>query len=105
VPSYPINNLTAPDTYTAASTLYPLPVLDHVNIDVNNQAIYWQIAQTNDLTTGLSGAWQPEVYMAPGSRTITRQGIVGFRFRAAVAAGSLPAGSVQAKVTVEAVEQ
>jgi hypothetical protein len=105
MPSWPINNLTAPDQYTAASTLYPLPILDHVNLDVANQAIFWSIAQTNDLTTGLSGAWQPEVYMTPGSRSISRQGIVGIRVRAAVPAASLPVGLVQAQVTVEAVEE
>jgi hypothetical protein len=103
VPSFPINNLTAPDQYTAASSLYPLPILDHINIDVTNQGIYWQLAETNPLTTDLSGSWQPEVFMSPGSRTITRAAVVGVRFRAATAAASLPAGGAQAQVTVEAI--
>lgn len=104
MPSFALNNITAPDKYVGSSTLDQLPVLDHVNLDVSNGAIYWSVKQTNDLTTPLSGAWQPEVYMIQGSRTITRRGIVGIRIRAAVAAGSLPAGATQAQVTVEAVE-
>jgi hypothetical protein len=104
MPSYALNNITAPDKYGKTSTLDPLPVLDHINIDVTNQAIYWSIKQTNQLTTDLSGAWQPEVFMAPGSRSISRHGVVGIRIRAAVAAANLPAGSTQAQVTVEAVE-
>ncbi len=104
MPSYPLNNITAPDQYTPASTLFPLPVLDHINIDVANAAIYWSIAQSNDLTTNLSGAWQPEVFMLPGSRSITRLNMVGVRIRAAIPAAQLPTGSAQAQVTVEAVE-
>ena len=115
MPSYPLNNITAPDVYlgagqtaqngagagTGPATLYPIPVLDHINIDVFNGSIYWSIAETNALTTDLSGAWQPEVFMAPGSRTITRPNIVGFRFRAAVLAVNL--AGLQAQVTAEAV--
>lgn len=104
MPSYPLNNITAPDNYTAASTLYPLPVLDHINLDVQNAAIYWSIAETNDLTTELSGSWQPEVFMIPGSRVITRPNIIGIRIRAAVPLAQIPAGSSQAQVTAEAVE-
>ena len=104
MPSYALNNVTAPDNYTAGSTLDNLPPIDHVNLDVANGGIYWSIKQTNNLTTDLTGSWQPEVYMLPSSRTITRAGIVGIRVRAAVPAGSLPAGASQAQVTVEAVE-
>jgi hypothetical protein len=103
MPSLAINNLTAPDTYTAASTLYPLPLLDHINIDVQNAAIYWQIAETNPLTTVLSGAWNSEVFMIPGSRTLTRGSMVGVRFRAAIPTAQLPVGAIQAQVTIEAV--
>lgn len=104
MPSFPINNLTAPDQYGVTSTLYPLPLIDHINLDVTNGGIFWSIAQTNDLATEMSGAWQPEVFMGPGSRTISRENVVGVRFRAAVAAANLPAGSTQAQVTVEAVQ-
>lgn len=107
MPSYALNNITAPDAYTptgGTATLDPLPVLDHVNIDVVNQAIYWSIKQTNDLTTNLSGSWQPEIFMLPGSRTLTRVGMVGIRVRAAIPAAQLPVGATQAQVTVEAVE-
>lgn len=104
MPSFPINNLTAPDAYNQASTLYPLPLLDHINIDVYNTSIFWSIAQTSQLSTDLSGAWQPEVFMAPGSRTIQRSNVVGVRFRAATPAASLPTGQAQAQVTIEAVQ-
>lgn len=104
MPSYAINNLTAPDQYTQAGTLSPLPLLDHVNLDVANAAIYWSINQTNALTTDLSGSWQPEVFMLPGSRTLARVGMVGIRVRAAVKAANLPTGQPQAQVTVEAIE-
>lgn len=104
MPSYALNNITAPDNYNKASTLWPLPILDRINIDVANGGIYWSIAQTNSLTTDRSGAWQPEVFMSPGSRTLSRAGAIGIRIRAAIPAASLPAGSSQAQVTVEAVE-
>lgn len=104
MPSYALNNLTAPDAYTQASTLYPLPVLDHINLDVANQAIYWSICETNALTSDLSGAWQPEVFMAPGSRTIVRPNMIGIRVRAAVRASQLPVGQPQAQVTAEGVQ-
>lgn len=104
MPSFPINNLTAPDNYSATSTLYPLPTLSWVNIDVVNAAIYWSIAQGNPLTTDRSGTWQPEVFMLPGSRQIVRSAMVGIKFRAAVALANLPAGGQQAQVTIEAVE-
>lgn len=105
MPSYPLNNVTAPDNApTAASTLDPLPVCDHINLDVTNAAIFWSIKQTNNLTSPQTGAWQPYVYMAPGSRPIQRFGIVGFRFYAAVPQAQLPVGGLQAQVTAEAVE-
>jgi len=103
VPSYMLNNITAPDSYASSSTLDNLPVCDHVNLDVQNGGIYWSIKQTNDLTTDLSGAWQPEVFMATGSRSLSRSGVVGIRVRAAVPAAQLPSGTSQAQVTVEAV--
>lgn len=102
--SFALNNITAPDNYTPAGTLDQLPILDHVNIDVTNSAIYWSIKQTTDLTTPYTGTWQPEVFMLPGSRTIARAGIVGIRIRAAVPAAGLPTGGSQAQVTVEAVQ-
>lgn len=97
MPNYALNNVTTADQYTAPNTLAPLPVLDHVNIDVSNAAIYWQLQQTNDLTSDRSGSWQTEVFMSPGSRTLSRAGMVGVRVRSA-------APGVPAQATVEAVE-
>lgn len=102
--AWAINNLTAPDSYSPASTLDNLPYPSSVNIDVANQAIFWQVKQVNS-PGGLftEGTWQEETFMLPGSRSIYRTGIRGFRFRAAVPAAQLPAGSSQASVTAEAV--
>lgn len=103
--SWALNNITAPDNYTPGSTLDTLPVLDHVNLDVSNQAIYWQLKladPTSQLET--TGQWDQEVFMFPGSRSLYRTGMVGIRIRAAVVAASLPAGSIQAQVTVEAIQ-
>lgn len=103
--SWAINQQTAPDTFDTSSTLDKLPVLDHINIDVVNQGIYWQVKQAGAMDpSGLSGVWNPPVYMLPGSRTLQRAGMVGFRFYAATPAAKLPAGSSQAVVTVECVE-
>lgn len=119
MPSYSLNNVTAPDIYLAAgqagvngvgaavgpATLAFLPILDHINIDVVNGAIYFSLQQTNRLSSPNSGTFQPETFMAPGSRTITRVGVVGIRIRAAVLAVNLqPTSPGQAQVTVEAVE-
>lgn len=93
-------SLTAPDHYTAASTIEGV-MLDRINLDVLNQAIYWQLK----LGFGAgSGNWEAaEKKMTPGSRTISRPGITGIRVRAAVPAAQLPPGFPQAIVDVEAV--
>lgn len=102
--SWAINNLTAPDAYTTASTLQNLPYPGSVNIDVANSAIFWQVNQVLS-RSGLSteGTWQEETFMLPGSRSIYRPGIRGFRFRAAIPAAQLPTTATQAQVTAEAV--
>lgn len=100
--SWALNQVTAPDNYADAATLDQLPILDHVNIDVTNQGIYWQVKQTTSLDPRQGGTWNPEVYMAPGSRTLQRAGMVGLRFRAAIAAAQL--AGTQAIVTVECVQ-
>ena len=102
--AWAINNLTAPDNYSQASTLQNLPYAGAVNIDVANSAIFWQV-QISDKPSGLftEGTWQEETFMLPGSRSIYRAGIRGFRFRAAVPIAQLPATATQAQVTAEAV--
>jgi hypothetical protein len=102
--AYAINALTAPDNYSPSSTLDNLPFPSSINIDTANQSIYWQIRQVVS-PSGLftEGTWQEETYMLPGSRSLYRPGIRGFRFRAATPAGSLPTGQFQSVVTVEAV--
>jgi hypothetical protein len=102
--AWAINNLVAPDAYSLASTLQNLPGPTSINIDVSNQAIYWQVQQiTTPQRLYTEASWQEETYMQPGSRSIYRPGLRGFRFRAAVPAASLPSGIGQAQVTVEAV--
>jgi len=109
MPSYPLNNITAPDNQpTPASTLDLLPICNHVNIDLSNSAIYWSVKEARGPVIGLEtqGDWQPYVFMIPGSRTIYSRGagIIGFKFYAAVATASLPVGQQQAQVTVEVVQ-
>lgn len=103
MPSYPLNNVTAPDSYTQASTVGPGGPYDHINLDVANSAIYWSWFELQTDVGRASGSWSPDVFMPPGSRTIRRPGLGGLRFRAAIAGANLPANTQQAQVTVEAV--
>jgi hypothetical protein len=103
MPNASINALTAPDAVGPSSTIDTGRLIDHVNVDVVNQAILWSSKESVGPADPQFAAWGPEVYMLPGSRSIKRPGLVGFRFRAAVTAANLPAGTVQAVVTVEAV--
>lgn len=102
--SWALNNITAPDAYTAASTLSNLPFPSRINLDVVNQGIYWQLQQAagpGGLST--SGTWGQEVFMSPGSRSLRRSGVRGIRVRAAVPAANLPSSGLQAQVTIEAI--
>jgi len=103
--SWEINNLTAPDFYTAASTLQNLPNISSVNIDNANSAIYWQVQQVTS-RSGLwtEATWSDEKYMLPGSRSIYRAGIRGFRFRAAIPIANIVPPAMQSQVTIEAVD-
>ena len=104
MPNAALNAVTAPDNYTGASTIDGGQFIEHFNIDVANQAIYWQMKQASRIGDGPQMAtWQAEVQMLPGSRTIKRAAMTGARFRAAIPAASLPAGSTQAIVTLEVV--
>lgn len=104
--SWALNNITAPDAYADTSTLANLPFPQRINVDVANQAIYWQLQQASGPTAmSTEGTWGQEVYMPPGSRTLYRAGVRGIRIRAATPAASLPTGSSQAQVTVEAIDQ
>lgn len=97
--SYVIPALTAPDGYTTLSTIQPGVELDRFIVDVANGAIYWQLA----FGPGL-GNWEgTETPMIPGSRVILERA-KGIRFRAFTPLASLPAGQLQAVVTVRAVE-
>lgn len=102
--AWAINNLTAPDSYSVQSTLLNLPDITSINLDVANAAIYWQVQQVVARSGMYTEAtWQEATFMLPGSRSIYRPGIRGFRFQAAVPLAQLPAGTSQAQVTVEAV--
>lgn len=97
--SYVIPALTAPDGYTSLSTIQPGVELDRFIIDTLNQPIYWQLA----FGPGM-GNWEgTETPMFPGSRVVLEHA-KGIRFRAFTPLASLPAGSVQAVVTIRAVE-
>ena len=102
MPNSALNNVTAPDNYSASASIDTGNWLDHINIDVTNSAIYLQIKQASRPgDTPQMSTWQAEVFMIPGSRTINRPGLTGFRFRAATPAAQLPAGASQAQVTAE----
>jgi hypothetical protein len=98
-----LNNITAPDSYTQTATLAHLPPIARINLDVANNAIYWQLQQARGTGLYTEGGWGPEVYMAPGSRSLYRPGTTGIRIRAAIPAAQLPAGAQQAQVTIEAI--
>lgn len=103
MPNASINKLTAPDAFTTASTIAPGRAVDHINISVSNQGIFWQLFEYTQPQSARAGYNTSEVFMPPGSVTIDREGICGIRVRAAIAAASLPAGQAQAVVSVEAV--
>jgi len=99
--SIALNALQAPDQYTPLSTIEGVPII-RILLDVANQAIYWQLKIA--VPGGSQGNWESaEKYMLPGSRQINRAGICGVRIRAAIPFSQLPAGSVRAIATVEAV--
>ena len=105
MPNAALNAVTAPDQYNPkVATLDTGQWIEHFNLDVANQPIYWQMKQASRPGDGPQMAtWQAEVYMLPGSRTIKRRAMTGAQFRAAIPAGQLPAGSSQAVVTLEVV--
>lgn len=100
--AWALNNITAPDAYSASSTLTNLNGVTRINIDVSNAGIYWQLQVAAGTGLYTEGSWDTEVFMSPGSRSLFRSNVTGVRIRAAVPAASLPAGSSQAQVTVEA---
>jgi|SRR5215472_2823697 len=125
MPSFILNNLIASDppgdpasvpaftfpnpgaTGVPAPILDNLPICDHINIDVMNASVYWASKEvTGNTSLDRLGTWQQFVFMPPGSRTIYNRGggLVGFQFYAAIPAAHIPAGSFQARVTVEAVQ-
>lgn len=90
--SYPLNNVTTADTYTAANTIDVVALIGkfagqlreadldellcvRANIDVTNAAIFWQVK------LGLEPFSRPEVFMPPGSRSLNRRLISGLRVR------------------------
>ena len=98
MPTYALINVTAPDAYNAASTLDNLPVCNQVVIQLVNQAVYYQIREVADhatLTRDLPD-WSDERFLAPSVAMLSSRRFRGIRFRAAVKAANVPAGSSQA---------
>jgi hypothetical protein len=100
--AWALNNITAPDAYSSSATLLNLNGVTRINIDVANQGIFWQLQRATGTGLFTEGSWDQEVFMAPGSRSLFRAGIVGARVRAAIPAADLPANTNQAIVTMEA---
>jgi len=95
MPNAALNNVTTADGYTVANSLDTSAFADHINIDVANAAVFWQIKQINRLGENAHMAtWQTEVFMTPGSRSIRRPGVTGVRVRSGAA-------GVPAQVTIE----
>ncbi len=80
----PLNNVETSNEYTPANTLDSMPACTRLNIDVFNQAIFWQI-RISPVPVERSGTWTDEIFMGPSSRTIQRRFITGARVRSAVA--------------------
>lgn len=92
----PLNNLTAPDEYTDASTL-ACPGTTLVRIWVNNQAIYWQRGISPPGGGGVE--WRPEEeFLLPGPFEFPDR-VDAIRIRAAVPAAQL-GEKRQAQVTI-----
>lgn len=84
--SWPMNNITTEDNYPAERTSKCLEggPGSRVVIDIYNAAIYYQLKCDPKGGAGGQARWQPEVFAAPGSRSIVRRGIFGVRCRSAV---------------------
>lgn len=100
--NWTLNNVTAPDNYSPASTLDNLPPCA-INFQVLNQGIYMQIRQVSSPSQLYTeGTWSEETLVLPSSGPIYREQVRGVRFRASIPAAQLTAGALQAQVTVEA---
>jgi hypothetical protein len=84
-----LNNVTTQDAYVAATTLDGFPPAARVTIDVYlsevvPSAVYWQL-RVGQGPHENPGNWEDEVFMGPGSRTVSRTWITGVRVRSAKA--------------------
>jgi len=96
--SYPaLNNITAPDQYTAGSQIVGVGAV-RFNLKIANQAIYVNLG---DGASGTGIQWRGEVFYTPGFYSLDRRADA-ISIRAAIPAASIPVGQVQAQVTVEA---
>lgn len=93
-----LNNVTAPDEYTPAATLF-CPKTVRVRLQVNNQAIYWQRGVQQPGGGVEFPASAPEEFQPPGAVVFEEECDL-IRVRAAIPAASLPLGIKQAQVTI-----
>lgn len=91
-----LNNVTAPDTYTAASTL-SCAATARVRLQINNQAIYWKRGHQNAGGGGVF--YEPEEFILPGLYSLEELCDV-VAIRAATPLAQIPAGGTQAQVTL-----
>lgn len=92
-----LNNVTAPDAYTTASTL-SCPGTVRVRLQVNNQAIYWQRGESSPGGGGINWAEREELLL-PTSASLD-ENCDAIRIRAAIPLAKIPAGGTQAQVTI-----
>lgn len=90
------------NTYSQVGAIEDVPI-ERMVLDVVNGSIYWQLKVAAPIGSN-TGNWESvETYLIPSSKQIIRPNIVGIRFRAAIPLLSLPAGALQAVVTVNVI--
>jgi hypothetical protein len=98
---YALNNITAPDAYNQASTLY-CQTARRLNLDLANAAVYYQLGHGQIGSAGGDPVWDStEYFMTPSFRALDRV-VDAIRIRAAIPLAKLPAGRPQAQITVHA---
>lgn len=96
----PLNNVEAPDEYADSATL-ETPGAGELRVSIANQAVYMQKRDRLTVppgTTAKAVPWSQEEFLEPAFYTFWD--LDGVRFRAATKKASLPAGGVQARVTI-----
>jgi hypothetical protein len=93
-----LNNITAPDVYSATQGTLSCPGSARVRLLINNQAIFWKRGFQNPGGGGVEYT-EPEEFLPPGLYSFDEH-CDAIQVRAATPAAQLPEGSIQAQVTI-----